>query len=149
MITGVDTEAAAAALERACSVLWQTQRDDGSWDSPGDMGTMPTSQVLVALHWVGRLDPRDAADGARWLRARQEADGSFKAYPSAPHGDLGATACAWAALHVCAPGESADAITRARGYVEERGGNAALVEALDRGDLAADLPGAGRAARPA
>jgi squalene-hopene/tetraprenyl-beta-curcumene cyclase len=93
--------------------------------------------VLVALHWAGRLGRSDAADAARWLRARQEADGSFTAYPSAPHGDLGATACAWAALHVSAPGESGDAIARARAYVEARGGTAALVAALDRGDLAA------------
>ncbi|MEA2450387.1 MAG: hypothetical protein QOG63_2319, partial [Thermoleophilaceae bacterium] len=51
----MSTAAAAAAVERACELLWRTQRDDGSWDSPGDMGTMPTSHVLVALHHAGRL----------------------------------------------------------------------------------------------
>jgi squalene-hopene/tetraprenyl-beta-curcumene cyclase len=132
-----DLEAVAAALERAQSVLWDTQRADGSWESPGDMGSMPTAQVLVALHHAGRLDPRDAADGARWLRGRQGADGSYVAYPTAPHGDLGATACAWAALHVTAPAESAEAIARARSFVDSRGGTAAVVEALERGDLAA------------
>ena len=135
--TATDREAVAAAAARACEVLWRTQREDGSWDSPGDMGAMPTAQVLVALHHVGRLDRDDAAEGARWLRARQAPDGSFPAYPTAPRGDPGATACVWAALHVTAPGESAEAIERARAFVDAQGGTAALVRALDRGDLAA------------
>ena len=131
------TPAVASALERACEVLWRTQRDDGSWDSPGDMGTMPTAQVLVALRWAGRLSDEDARAGARWLRARQGEDGSYVAYPTAPAGDLGATACAWAALHVCAPEESGEAIARARAWVEAHGGTPAAIEALDRGDLGA------------
>ena len=132
-----DRDAVAAAAARACEVLWHTQREDGSWDSPGDMGAMPTAQVLVALRHVGRLGREDARDGARWLRGRQAADGSFPAYPTAPAGDPGATACVWAALHVTAPAESAEAIDRARAFVDAHGGTAALVRALDRGELAA------------
>jgi squalene-hopene/tetraprenyl-beta-curcumene cyclase len=137
-VTGaaVDPAAVAATLARACARLWDTQRPDGSWESPGDMGAMPTAQVLVALHHVGRLSRADAADGARWLCARQEADGSFRSYPTAPHGDLGATASAWAALSVCAPQTATEAISRARGYVEAQGGTAAVVQAFGRGDPA-------------
>jgi squalene-hopene/tetraprenyl-beta-curcumene cyclase len=134
--TSIDRAAARAALERARDVLWQTQGSDGSWDSPGDMGPMPTAQVLVALHHVGRLSPDDAAEGARWLRARQAPDGSFRSYPTAAQGDLGATASAWAALHVCAPRDSADAIARARAYVDALGGTAAVLKAFGRGDPA-------------
>ena len=86
------------------------------------MGTLPTAQVLVALHGAGSLAPADAADGARWLRARQHTDGSYRSHPTATEGDLGATASAWAALHVCAPAESAEAIARARAYVDAHGG---------------------------
>jgi squalene-hopene/tetraprenyl-beta-curcumene cyclase len=132
--TSIDHMAVRAALERARDVLWRTQGSDGSWDSPGDMGPMPTAQVLVALHHVGRLSPDDGAEGARWLRARQAADGSFRSYPTAPQGDLGATASAWAAMHVCAPQESAEAIARARRYIDARGGTAAVVDAFGRGD---------------
>lgn len=134
--TSIDRAAVHAALERARDVLWRTQGDDGSWDSPGDMGPMPTAQVLVALHHVGRLSSDDAAQGARWLRARQATDGSFRSYPTAPEGDLGATASAWAAMHVCAPGESAEAIARARGYIDAQGGTGAVVNAFGRGDPA-------------
>ena len=134
--TQVDRRAAQSALERARDMLWANQQPDGSWDSPGDMGAMPTALVLVALHYLGALSAEDAAEGARWLRARQQADGSYRTYPTAPHGDVGATASVWAALHVCAPQESAEAITRARSYVDSQGGTQAVVEAFGRGDPA-------------
>ncbi|MEA2299456.1 MAG: squalene-hopene/tetraprenyl-beta-curcumene cyclase [Solirubrobacteraceae bacterium] len=136
-VAAVDPEAVAGAMEKARLVLWASQRPDGSWESPGDMGPVPTAQVLVALHHAGCLEPGDAAAGARWLRRRQAADGSFVAYPSAPRGDAGATACVWAALHVAAPEESAEAIAGARAFVEDHGGLPAVVGLLDAGDLAA------------
>ena len=59
--TSIDPAAVRETLNRATEVLWQTQRPDGSWESPCDMGVAPTAQVLVALHHVGRLSPEDAA----------------------------------------------------------------------------------------
>ncbi len=134
--TSIDPAAIRAALDSAREVLWRTQRPDGSWESLCDMGAIPTAQVLVALHAAGALDPVDAADGARWLRSRQADDGSYRSHPTAAEGDLGATASAWAALHVCVPDASAEAIARARDWVEAHGGTAAVVEAFGRGDPA-------------
>jgi squalene-hopene/tetraprenyl-beta-curcumene cyclase len=132
--TEINRGAVRDALYRAREVLWRTQRPDGSWESPCDMGVAPTAQVLVALHYVGALSPEDAAAGARWLRGRQGPDGSYRSHPTATEGDLGTTASAWAALQVCAPHESADAIAAARGYVERAGGTRTVVGAFARGD---------------
>ena len=110
--TSIDHAAVRDALARAREVLWRTQRPDGSWESLCDMGAIPTAQVLVALGSAGCLVPEDAAEGARWLRARQEPDGSYRSHPTATEGDLGATASAWAALSLCAPRESDEASTR-------------------------------------
>ena len=134
--TAIDHAAVRAALARAREVLWRTQRPDGSWESLCDMGAIPTAQVLVALRSAGCLLPEDADDGARWLRARQEPDGSYRSHPTATEGDLGATASAWAALSLCAPYESGEAIARARDYIDAHGGTAAVVEAFGRGDPA-------------
>ncbi|HEY4825377.1 MAG TPA: prenyltransferase/squalene oxidase repeat-containing protein [Solirubrobacteraceae bacterium] len=134
--TSVDQTAVRTAVDRAREVLWRTQRPDGSWESRCDMGTMPTAQVLVVLHHVGALSAADAAEGARWLRARQSADGSYRSHPIADVGDLGATACAWAALQLCAPHDSGDAIADARAWIEAHGGTAAVSDAFARGDPA-------------
>jgi squalene-hopene/tetraprenyl-beta-curcumene cyclase len=134
--TSLDPVAVRAAIDRAQEVLWRSQRPDGSWESLCDMGAIPTAQVLVALHAAGALAVADAADGARWLRARQDADGSYRSHPTATEGDLGATASAWAALSLCAPGDSADAIARARTWVNAHGGTPEVVAAFGSGDPA-------------
>jgi hypothetical protein len=134
--TSIDHAAVHAAIARGREVLWRTQRPDGSWESLCDMGAIPTAQVLVALASAGCLTPDDAADGAQWLRTRQEPDGSYRSHPTAAEGDLGATASAWAALSLCATEEGAEAISRAREWVDEHGGSAAVVDAFGRGDPA-------------
>src|SRR3954452_24172557 len=52
---GVHLGAVRAAAGRARRLLWQTQRGDGSWDAPCDLGPSCTAQALVALHFAGRL----------------------------------------------------------------------------------------------
>src|SRR5689334_11148775 len=89
-----------AALQRTVSLLLRTQRPDGDWDSPIDMGSFCTSQVVLALHYVGQLSDGEKAEASKWLRSQQRDDGSYVLHPSARKGDLTTTAAAWAALRV-------------------------------------------------
>ncbi|HKU44355.1 MAG TPA: hypothetical protein VJR89_39620, partial [Polyangiales bacterium] len=126
-----------AAIQRAEQPIWQTQRGDGAWDSPGDMGSITTAQAVITLHYMGRLDPDDAREATRFLRGQQKADGSFVLYPGAASGDLGATACAWAALQLSASAENSAATERARAYIDAHGGLDAVVTAMEVGDFSA------------
>ncbi len=114
----IDHAAARDALARAREVLWRTQRSDGSWESLCDMGVIPTAQVLVALHGAGSLAPADAADGARWLRARQGADGSYRSHPTATEGDLGRDGFGLGRAPRLRGGREREAIARARAYLD-------------------------------
>ncbi len=125
------------AIAKGQRVLWSTQRPDGSWDERSNIGISSTANVLVALHWSRMLPERDLREGARWLRSQQLDDGSFEAYPFAGRGDVGATAQAWAALHLSPAAEDRDAARRAERWVHAHGGLDAVVAGLRTGDLGA------------
>ncbi len=132
-----DLGAVRAAVDRARQSVVRDQRKDGSWDAVCETGPACTAQMLVALRFVGRLNPRDARDGARWLCEQQRQDGGFGNYPLAEAGDLCATATAWAGLRACGLGEDEPPLRRARAFVERNGGVIRTVEALGRGDATA------------
>lgn len=122
------------AMDRAHRVLWKSQRADGSWDVPADIGTWVTSQTVVVLKHLQQLDEEDTRQAAKWLEGQQKTDGSFTIQPFARHGDLGATACAWAALYLCGAHAAAE---KARSWVELHGGVAHVIEKMSEGDFAA------------
>ena len=63
-----------AAVNREVQFLWQTQQPDGSWDGLCQVRPVSTAQMLVTLHYLGRLDAVDARDAARWLLGQQRED---------------------------------------------------------------------------
>src|SRR5262249_11536835 len=125
------------AVEKARHALLQSQRGDGSWECPCDTGPVGTAHLLVALHFLGRLDARDAAEGARWLCGQQRDDGSVGNYPHARQGQVGATASALAAWRVAGVPEGAAPVRRARAFLENNGGVGRVIEAMKEGDVAA------------
>ena len=121
------------ALDRAHRVLWRTQKPDGSWDSAGEVGPWVTAQVVTAMRYLGALNDADTQGAAKWLTKQQRHDGSFQIHPYSTSGDLGSTACAWAALHLCGASEAAG---RAREWVLSHGGFDAVVAKMAEGELA-------------
>ncbi|MGZ3421272.1 MAG: oxygenase MpaB family protein [Polyangiales bacterium] len=124
------------AIERAASWLWSKQRADGSWNVVADMGPACTAQVTVALAYAGVLQPDEAADVARFLRAAQQPDGSFLPYPYARGGTAAATASAWAALCMCGLDARDEAVVKAQHFIYAHGGLEPIEKALVGGELA-------------
>lgn len=122
------------AVDRAHRVLWKSQRADGSWDVPADIGAWVTAQTVTVLKYLQQLDAEDTAAAAKWLTAQQRPDGSFLVQPYAKHGDLGSTASGWAALYLCG---AHDAAEKARTWVEAHGGTAQVIDKMNDGDFAA------------
>lgn len=133
-MTGISVAEVQAAVDRAQRVLWKTQRADGSWDTPGEVGPWVTAQVVAALKYLGALDAADTQGAAKWLTANQRSDGSFGVHPYSTSGDLGSTACGWAALQLCgAAGEA----TKAKAWVDAHGGTHDVIELMNEGNFAA------------
>jgi squalene cyclase len=133
-MTDVNVAEVQLAVDRAQRVLWKTQRPDGSWDTPGEVGPWVTAQVVAALKYLDALDANDTAGAAKWLSCNQRADGSFGIHPYSTSGDLGSTACGWAALQLC--GASAEA-AKAKAWVDTHGGVSGVLELMDEGNFAA------------
>ncbi len=125
------------AISRAQRVLLQSQRPDGSWNSPAEVGSWVTAQVTVALRHLGRLTDEEAKAASRFLRAEQRTDGSFLVHAYAKQGDLGATACGLAALHALDPAGNREAVARARAFIDASGGDPAVIALMELGDFAA------------
>jgi hypothetical protein len=84
------------------------------------------------------VPPVEARATARFIQTLQRDDGSFPPYPFARHGELCATALAWAALCAADLDEQRACRQRAKKYIDENGGIAAVVDALyARGDMTA------------
>jgi hypothetical protein len=125
------------AIDRGRRMVLPRQRDDGSWQERGDMGPFTTALALVSLHHLGATTRAESAEGTRWLRARQLADGSFPGRPFARAGDLSATAAAWAALSLSDQDVDREAAERVRTWVDEHGGVDAVLSLASSGDVAA------------
>ncbi|MFT3713227.1 MAG: oxygenase MpaB family protein [Archangium sp.] len=130
----IDVNEVQLAVDRAQRVLWKTQRSDGSWDTPGEVGPWVTSQVVAALRYLKVLDDADTSGAAKWLALQQNTDGSFGIHPYSKSGELGSTACAWAALHLCG---ATDAAAKAKKWIDQHGGVSAVLDRMNEGDFCA------------
>jgi squalene cyclase len=135
---GVDQLGLVKTLRQGRKRLWESQLADGSWAAACDIGPASTAYVVTALAFMHRLDPAAAADASRWLRSQQNPrEGSVPGRPFDQTGDVGATAALWAALWMADPAGNADAIARARAFVESKGGKSEVIRLWFTGDPAA------------
>ncbi|MEN9578869.1 MAG: hypothetical protein RJA70_1878 [Pseudomonadota bacterium] len=127
----------AHVIERARRYLQEAQLPNGSWASPGEVGPAASAQTAICLDWAGALTKPEAERIVRWLSQQALPSGAFVMFPSAADGDLGATAFTAAFIAKHGGAESGPVVLRARQWVEERGGTAALLALLAEGNYAA------------
>ena len=109
-------------LNRATQALLGRQANDGHWrfDLEAD-ATIPSEYVLLQ-HFLGRRNGEREEKIARYLRRRQNRNGSWSLYHGGP-GDMSATVKAYFALKLMGHSVDAPYMVRARQCLEQwRGG---------------------------
>ncbi|MEV0701935.1 prenyltransferase/squalene oxidase repeat-containing protein [Saccharopolyspora sp. NPDC050389] len=98
----------------------------GSWPNPRRAAVSGAAGAVLALHFADADRSADLiAGGVAWLLRVQNPDGGWGTLEGFPS-DFVATAMATAALHLAAGSDGADSVSRARGWIDRRGGVAGL-----------------------
>jgi squalene-hopene/tetraprenyl-beta-curcumene cyclase len=109
------------AIERACSFLIWSQREEGYWIAELEADTTLESDYITYLHVIGKFDPVRIEKLARYVRQRQLADGGWNIYSGGPS-EVNATVKAYLALRLAGDSLQAAHMLRASRRVHELGG---------------------------
>jgi squalene-hopene/tetraprenyl-beta-curcumene cyclase len=109
------------AIRRSQDHLLSLQDPAGFWVGELEADTTITAEYLLLRHVLGTSDPRLERKALRYLRERQQTDGSWNLY-EAGAGDLSATIKAYFAMKVCGVPPDDPALTRGREWIRDRGG---------------------------
>ena len=106
----------------AAQWLTANQKSDGHWVARADSNACMEAQWCLALWFLGLEDhPLRARLGAAILKS-QRPDGAWVIYHDAPNGDINTTVEAYAALRSLGFSDAEPALTRARLWIESKGG---------------------------
>ena len=114
-------DGARRALERAVARLRELQHDDGWWK--GDLETNVTmdAEDLMLRHFLGVATREGDEQTARYIRSRQNDDGSWSNFAGGP-GDLSTTVESWVALRMAGDRPDAPHLLAAASFVRRNGG---------------------------
>jgi squalene-hopene/tetraprenyl-beta-curcumene cyclase len=114
-------EELASAVERGRNGLLAARRDDGHWCGELEGDTILESEFILLLAFLGRADDHRVQLAANYLRAKQQADGSWSNYPGGI-AEVSVSVKAYFALKIA--GDSADAphMKRAVAAIRASGG---------------------------
>ena len=114
-------DAAHETLDRATRHLLGLQHEQGWWKGELETNVTIDAEDLFLRHYLGILEPREAAATATWIRSRQRPDGSWATYFGGP-GDLSTSVEAYVALRLAGDPPDAAHMRSAAAFVREAGG---------------------------
>ena len=109
------------AIARASESLVELQHGDGHWVFELEADATIPSEFILLQHYFGRIEPELQARIARYIRAKQGADGGWPLFHSGAL-DLSASVKAYFALKAAGDPANAPHMVRARAAIIERGG---------------------------
>src|SRR5246500_4718526 len=119
-------EPAADRLKRVIgeAIDWLLQRQDpeGFWVGMLESNSCMEAQWILAMHFLGLKDERKLDGMVASILNEQRPDGSWEVYHNAPAGDINTTVECYAALRAAGFFADQEPISRARGWILERGG---------------------------
>jgi squalene-hopene/tetraprenyl-beta-curcumene cyclase len=119
--TATEDDAVRRTLDRAVARLRELQHDDGWWK--GDLETNVTmdAEDLMLRHFLGVATDDGDEQTARYIRSRQNDDGSWSNFAGGP-GDLSTTVESWVALRMAGDRPDAPHLANAASFVRRGGG---------------------------
>ncbi len=109
------------AIARAVRWLLSAQHSDGFWWGELEADTTLESDYIFFLHVIGQSQSDKIPKLAKYIRARQLADGGWSIFPGGPS-ELNATVKAWVALRIAGDSASSSHLERAKRRIHELGG---------------------------
>ncbi len=115
---------ARAAAERAADHLRSLQSPAGWWKGELETNVTMDAEDLLMREFLGIRTASQTDASARWIRSRQQSDGSWNTFFGGP-GDLSTTVEAWVALRLAGDDPAAPHMRAAAGFACAAGGVAA------------------------
>jgi len=115
------TEPVRFALERACDHLLALQDDAGWWKGELETNVTMEAEDLLLRQFLGIRTATQTEETARWIRAKQRADGTWATFYAGPP-ELSTTVEAYVALKLAGDDPDAPHMVRAAEYIRSAGG---------------------------
>lgn len=115
-------ERAGGTLKRAVDHLLSLQKEDGHWCAELEGDSILQSEYILMKWILGHEDDQRLPRIANYLRAQQQADGSWVQFPGAEQLDLSATVKGYFVLKLMGDDPQAEHMRKAREQVLKHGG---------------------------
>src|ERR1700756_3790469 len=120
--TGPVLDRLSDAIANGVDWLLDRQDPEGFWVGMLESNSCMEAQWILAMHFLGIEDQRKLAGMVASILNEQRVDGSWEVYHNAPAGDINTTVECYAALRAAGFSADQEPISRARGWILERGG---------------------------